>query len=108
MLASLTSRILNTQKCFTTEVSFVPICPKFCFSCPFVPTTTVLDKKNAKKTRTKWTETSPIKRVYLQRFVGTGTSNQKLFQKLPNFSRRCDHSVTFSAIMMGSMAEIVT
>jgi hypothetical protein len=36
------------------------------------------------------------------------TKVQNLFQKLPNVSQRFDHSVIFSAMMWGGMAEIVT
>ena len=49
-----------------------------------------------------------IKRVYFQSFMCIGTCNQNLFQKLPNVTRIFDHSVTFTAIMWGQMAEIVT
>jgi hypothetical protein len=42
-----------------------------------------------------------IKRVYLQSFIGIGTSNQKLSQKLPYVSQRFHHNVIFSAMMWG-------
>ena len=39
-----------------------------------------------------------IKTVYLQSFIGIGTSNQKFLLKLPHVSRSFDHSFTFTAI----------
>jgi hypothetical protein len=42
-----------------------------------------------------------IKVVHLQSFIGIGTSNQKLFHKLSNFSKRYKHSAIFSAMMWG-------
>ena len=40
-------------------------------------------------------------RVYLQSFICITTCNRKLFQKLPNVSRRFDYSITFTATMWG-------
>jgi hypothetical protein len=42
-----------------------------------------------------------IKGVYPQSFVDIGASNQKLFQKLPNFSKKFNQNLIFLAIMIG-------
>jgi hypothetical protein len=39
--------------------------------------------------------------MYIPSFIGNGTSNQKLFQKLSNFSERYKHSLILSAMISG-------